>query len=74
MTSPYLELEPRSESQVRTEAEVLEAAVGWRKYLWRVLRDEEQRLDQLETICIRLRDGDRKAGKELAAKAIWSPG
>lgn len=74
MTSPYLELEPRSEAQVRTDAEVLEAAVGWRKIIWRqAARNEDERIDRLVGICTRLRDGDKAAGKRLAARALWTP-
>jgi len=64
----------------RSEAElcgrdILQVAVSWRKIVWRqAARDEDERIDRLVDICTRLCDGDITAGKQLATKAIWTPG
>lgn len=71
----YLLRPLRSEQEVRSERERLEAAVAWRKIIWRqYARNEDERIDRLNDICRRLCDGDVEAGKALASKAIWSPG
>jgi len=57
----------------RSESEALARAVEVRQSLWRNLKHEDQRLQHLEDFCIRL-CGDRASGKELARRAIWTPG
>lgn len=55
--------------------DTLRLAVSWRKIVWRqAARDEDERIDRLVDICTRLCDGDINAGKQLASKAIWTPG
>ncbi len=67
-----LSLRPTAESLGREDA--LSVAVAWRKIIWRqAARDEDERLDRLVEVCVRLCDGDLAAGKDLASSAIWSP-
>ena len=75
MTSSYLTqpLGPEAEFQGRKDA--LSVAVAWRKIIWRqAAKNEDERIDRLVEVCIRLCDGDKAAGKALAATAVWSPG
>ena len=75
MTSQYLTRPLRSEAEVRARADALAVAIAWRKIIWRqAAKDEDERLDRLVDVCTRLCDGDISAGKQLATKAIWSPG
>jgi hypothetical protein len=75
MTSPYLMQSLRSEAAARADDEVLGIAVAWRKIIWRqTAEDEDEPLDRLIAICVRLCDGNLIAGKELATKAIWRAG
>ena len=73
--SSYLMQPIRSEAELRAGQDVLQIAVAWRKIVWRqAARDEDERIDRLVDICTRLCDGDLAAGKQLASKAIWTPG
>jgi len=75
MPSSYLRRPLRSEAEVRAGEDALSVAVAWRKIIWRqAARDEDERIDRLLQVCIRLCDGDREAGNALATRAIWSPG
>ena len=75
MPSSYVMQPVRSEAELRTHRDVLEVAVAWRKIVWRqAAQDEDERIDRLVDICTRLCDGDFAAGKQLASKAIWTPG
>lgn len=63
----------RTEIQARAEQNALAVAVQWRKIIWRqAARDENERIDRLISVCTRLCDGDKAAGKALAQKAIWT--
>jgi hypothetical protein len=73
--SSYLMQPVRSEAELRARQDVLQVAVAWRKIVWRqAARDEDERIDRLVDICTRLCDGDVAAGRQLASKAIWTPG
>ncbi len=64
----------RSEAELRDRDDALSVAVAWRKIIWRqAARDEDERLDRLVDVCVRLCDGDLAAGKDLASSAIWCP-
>jgi hypothetical protein len=74
MTNSYLAHPLRSEADVRASEDALQVALAWRKIIWRqAAKDEDERIDRLVQVCIRLCDGDETAGSELATKAIWSP-
>jgi hypothetical protein len=61
-----------AESQAGKDA--LSVAVAWRKIIWRqAARDEDERIDRLVDVCVRLCDGDLLAGKDLATSALWCP-
>ena len=57
----------------KTHAHALERAAARREFLWRACAawDEEVRLESLLTYCTALCGGDAKAGRQLAAEAIW---
>ena len=75
MPSSYLMKAARSEAELRARQDILQVALAWRKIVWRqAARDEDERIDRLIDICTRLCDGDAAAGKQLASKAIWTPG
>ena len=75
MPSSYLIQPVRSEAELRIGRDILQVAVAWRKIVWRqAARDEDERIDRLVGICTRLCDGDVTAGKQLASRAIWTPG
>lgn len=75
MPSSYLTQPVRSETELRDRRDALQVAVAWRKIVWRqAARDEDERIDRLIDICTRLCDGDVAAGRQLATKAIWTPG
>ena len=75
MTSSFLTQPLNPEGELRGFQEVLPIAVAWRKIIWRqAARDEDERIDRLVDLCTRLCDGDVVAGKQLAGKAIWTPG
>lgn len=75
MASSYLTRPLRSEAEVRGRDDVLSVAVAWRKIIWRqAAKDEDERIDRLVDVCIRLCDGNVPAGKDLATRAIWCPG
>lgn len=58
----------------RTESEAIARAVEFKRTLWANLKNEDERLVQLEAACIRACCGDVRSGKALAQIAIWSPG
>lgn len=61
-----------AELQLRKDA--LSVALAWRKIIWRqAARDEDERIDRLVDVCVRLCDGDLVAGKDLATSALWCP-
>jgi hypothetical protein len=65
----------RSETELCPRPDILEIALAWRRIVWRqAARDEDERIDRLVDICTRLCDGDITAGKQLASRAIWTPG
>ena len=65
-------LNPEAESRLRRDA--LSVALAWRKIIWRqAARNEDERIDRLVEVCVRLCDGDLIAGKELATSALWCP-
>jgi hypothetical protein len=73
MTSADLAQPFRTEAEAREEGEALAVAVAWRKIIWRqAARDEDERIDRLTAVCIRLCDGDFAAGRQLATRAIWT--
>ena len=75
MTSSYLAEPLRSEAEVRARKEILAVAVAWRTIIWRqAAKDEDERIDRLIDVCVRLCDGNMAAGKDLATRAIWCPG
>ena len=75
MTSSYLTQPLRSEAELRARKDALSVAIAWRKIIWRqAARNEDERIDRLVDVCIRLCDGDKAAGNALAATAVWSPG
>jgi hypothetical protein len=75
VTSEYLNKPKRAESEVRTERDYLNAAIGWRKIIWRqAAKDEDERIDRLVDICTKLHDGDKSKGRTLATLAIWNTG
>jgi len=75
MVSPYLTQPLRSEAELHVRPDLLQVAVAWRKIIWRqAAKDEDERIDRLVQVCERLCDGDIAAGKQLATKAIWTPG
>ena len=75
MPSSYLMQPARSEAELPARQDVLQVALAWRKIVWRqAARDEDERIDRLVHICTRLCDGDAAAGKQLASRAIWTPG
>jgi hypothetical protein len=76
MTSSYLTQPLRSEADLQAHRkDVLSVALAWRKIIWRqAAKDEDERLDRLVDLCTRLCDGDIAAGKQLASKALWTPG
>lgn len=75
MTSSYLTQPLRSEAELRARKDALSVAIAWRKIIWRqAARNEDERIDRLVDVCTRLCDGDKAAGKALAATAVWSPG
>ena len=75
MSSSYLSHALRSEAEVREGREAFAIALAWRKIIWRqAARDEDERIDRLVAVCVRLCDGDLAAGKQLATSAIWQPG
>ena len=62
------------ESQTQARKDALTVALAWRKIIWRqAARDENERIDRFVEVCVRLCDGDRAAGEDLATTAIWSP-
>ena len=75
MPNSYLVQSDRAEDELSEPQDLLAVALAWRKIIWRqAARDEDERLDRLADICRRLCDGDDAAGKQLASKAIWTPG
>lgn len=57
----------------RSEAQAIADAVHVKRALWRNIKHEDQRLQQLEDYCTRLCSGDRQSGRRLAARAVWTP-
>lgn len=55
----------------KTPADALRHAIAWREHLWRRVRDEDDRIEQLNSICSAMHGGDRAAGRRLATDAIW---
>ena len=75
MPSSYLSQPLRPEAESGDRQDILPVAVAWRKIIWRqAARDEDERIDRLVDLCTRLCDGDIAAGKQLASRAIWTPG
>ena len=75
MPSSYLMQPARPEAELRAHQDVLQIAAAWRKIVWRqAAQNEDERIDRLVDICTRLCDGDVTAGRQLASRAIWTPG
>jgi len=63
-----------SSTDIESRKDALAVAVAWRKIIWRQpAKNEDERIDRLTDVCIRLCDGDVPAGEDLATTAIWSP-
>ena len=58
----------------RTEEQAVAVAVVFRQQIWaRGGRTEDQKIAELERLCVKLCCNHRPSGKRLASMAIWRP-
>lgn len=59
----------------KSHADAVERAKHFREILWSrtdwMSRPEDERLDELDRLCIKLYGGDVKAGRALATEVVW---